>query len=377
MKRILSLFVCLVMLFSLSTIACAQNDTLNISSPSAILIEKTTGKVMYEKNADEKMKPASVTKIMTMLLIFDAIKDGQFGYDDVVTASAYATSMGGSQVYLKEGEQLTVDEMLKCIAIASANDACVAMAEYVSGSVSEFVSKMNEKAKELGMTSTNFENCTGLEAEGHITTARDISIMSQELLKYDEIKKYTTVWMDSIRNGEFGLTNTNKLIRFYNGATGLKTGYTSQSGYCISATALKDGMELIAVVMAGKSSDSRNTDAKAILNYGFANYSLYKPESLSLEPVKVIKGKDKTVMPKINGTTEALVEKSNLKNIKYVVDVCRDVMAPVETGQKLGELKLVSGERVITKIDIVSSSSVQKAGVFEFFLELVKHFLSF
>ena len=377
MKKTIAFLTVMVMMVSLTFAKVNAQGSLSVDAPSAILVEKITGSVLYEKDADKVMKPASVTKVMTLLLIFEAIENGQFTYDDVVTASANATSMGGSQVYLKEGEQMTVDEMLKCIVISSANDACVAMAEFVCGSVEQFVVEMNEKASDLGMENTNFENCTGLDSDKHYTTARDISKMSRELLKYEKIKDYTTVWMDSIRNGEFGLTNTNKLIRFYNGATGLKTGYTSQSGYCISATALKDGMELIAVVMAGKSSDSRNTDAKAILNYGFANYSLYKPESLSLEPVKVIKGKDKTVMPKINGTTEALVEKSNLKNIKYVVDVCRDVMAPVETGQKLGELKLVSGERVITKIDIVSSSSVQKAGVFEFFLELVKHFLSF
>ena len=366
-----------LILFSVVSLHASAQPSLNIDSPSAILIEKTTGKVLFEKDADRTMKPASVTKIMTLILIMEAIENGQFTYDDVVVASANATSMGGSQVYLKEGEQLTVHEMLKCIVIASANDACVAMAEYVCGSVDQFVVAMNEKAAALGMQNTNFENCTGLDSDNHFTTARDISKMSKELLRHEKIKEYTTVWMDSIRNGEFGLTNTNKLIRFYNGATGLKTGYTSQSGYCISATANKDGMELIAVVMNGETSDSRNADAKAMLNYGFANYSLYKPEKISLQPVKVIKGAQKSVVPKINGNTETLISKSQINDVKYTVEICSDVAAPVEIGQKLGEVKVTVGEEIVSKTDIISSQVIQKAGVFDIFLELLKHFLTF
>ena len=343
-----------------------------MSVPSAILIEKNTGMVIYEKNADEAMKPASVTKIMTILLIMESIKDGQFGYDDIVTASAYATSMGGSQVYLKEGEQMSVDEMLKCIIVASANDACVAMAEFVSGSVEAFVSQMNEKAKDLGMKNTN---CTGLEAQGHLTTARDISIMSRELLGYDDVKKYTTVWMDSIRNGEFGLTNTNKLIRFYDGATGLKTGYTSQSKYCISATAQKNGMELIAVVMAAESSDQRNADAKALLNYGFARYKYYKPTDIKLEPVKIIKGKKESVTPVLKEDFGALIEKDSEKNIECKINLCADVHAPVEKTQKLGEAVLFCDGKEISKTDIICPERVEKKSFADIFLELLNYFL--
>ena len=271
MKRIISVFLLLLLLLSLP-VFCFAKDEVTIKSPSAILIEKTTGNVLYEKDADNRMRPASVTKIMTLLLIMEAIEKGQYGYGDTVSVSANATSMGGSQVYLKEGEKFSVEEMIKCIAVASANDCCVAMAEHTAGSEEAFVDRMNERAKELEMVNTEFKNCTGLDADGHLTTARDISKMSRELLSHEDIKKFTCIWTDSIREGSFGLSNTNKLIRFYDGATGLKTGYTSLSGYCMSASALKNGMELIAVVMAGKTSAERNEDAKTLLNYGFGAY---------------------------------------------------------------------------------------------------------
>ena len=375
MKKVVSFVTVFIMAFSLISSVKINAQEVSVSVPSAILIEKNTGMVIYEKNADEAMKPASVTKIMTILLIMESIKDGQFGYDDIVTASAYATSMGGSQVYLKEGEQMSVDEMLKCIIVASANDACVAMAEFVSGSVEAFVSQMNEKAKDLGMKNTNFVNCTGLEAQGHLTTARDISIMSRELLGYDDVKKYTTVWMDSIRNGEFGLTNTNKLIRFYDGATGLKTGYTSQSKYCISATAQKNGMELIAVVMAAESSDQRNADAKALLNYGFARYKYYKPTDIKLEPVKIIKGKKESVTPVLKEDFGALIEKDSEKNIECKINLCADVHAPVEKTQKLGEAVLFCDGKEISKTDIICPERVEKKSFADIFLELLNYFL--
>lgn len=374
-KKVVSFVTVFIMAFSLISSVKINAQEVSVSVPSAILIEKNTGMVIYEKNADEAMKPASVTKIMTILLIMESIKDGQFGYDDIVTASAYATSMGGSQVYLKEGEQMSVDEMLKCIIVASANDACVAMAEFVSGSVEAFVSQMNEKAKDLGMKNTNFVNCTGLEAQGHLTTARDISIMSRELLGYDDVKKYTTVWMDSIRNGEFGLTNTNKLIRFYDGATGLKTGYTSQSKYCISATAQKNGMELIAVVMAAESSDQRNADAKALLNYGFARYKYYKPTDIKLEPVKIIKGKKESVTPVLKEDFGALIEKDSEKNIECKINLCADVHAPVEKTQKLGEAVLFCDGKEISKTDIICPERVEKKSFADIFLELLNYFL--
>lgn len=375
MKKILLFLLLASLILTIPVQVMAKEPDVLVEAPSAILVEKTTGKILYEKNPDEQMKPASVTKIMTLILIMEAIENGQFGYEDTVTASAYATSMGGSQVFLKEGEQMSVDEMLKCIVIASANDACVAMAEFVSGSVDEFVYLMNEKAKELGMTLTTFKNCTGLEAEGHLTTARDISLMSRELLKYEKIKEYTTVWMDSIRGGEFGLTNTNKLIRFYPGATGLKTGYTAQSKYCISATAQKNGMELIAVVMAGETSDKRNADAKSLLNYGFSKYALYTVDNVKIDPVKVIKGKYETVTPKMQFPLKAVIEKGTEKQLKYEINICEDVAAPVEKNQKLGEVVLSLGDNQLVKTDIITIHNVQKMGMFDIFLELLNYFL--
>ncbi len=376
MKKVISvmLIIAIMLIIPSGIVAQAESD-LQLTAPSAILVEKSTGKVLYEKNADEKLRPASVTKIMTLLLIMEAIERGQLGYDDIVTASAYATSMGGSQVYLKENEQMTVDEMLKCIVIASANDACVAMAEHISGSVDEFVNRMNERAAELGMTNTTFINCTGLEAPGHLTTARDISIMSRELLKHEDIKKYTTIWMDSIRDGQFGLTNTNKLIRFYDKATGLKTGYTKESMYCMSASAQDNGMELIAVVMAAPSSDERNNDAKTLLNYGFSKYVLYTPDIQELTPIKVIKGKEKSVQPEMQKLTSIVVEKGTEKDIKCDITLCEDVLAPVEQGQKLGEISLFYDGNILASSDIIAQKPIPKASVFDIFLDMINYFL--
>lgn len=374
MKRIISFLSAVIIMMSSVVIAHAQGGP-EITAPNAILVEKTTGQVMYEKNPDERMRPASVTKIMTILLIMEAIEKGQFGYTDMVTASAYATSMGGSQVYLKENEQMSVDEMLKCIVVASANDACVAMAEYVAGSVDEFVARMNERAQQLGMTNTTFMNCTGLEAEGHLTTARDISVMSRELLRHEDIKKYTKIWMDSIRNGQFGLTNTNKLIRFYDKATGLKTGFTKESMYCISATAEDNGMELIAVIMAAPSSDQRNADAKALLNYGFSKYALYSTDKKELEPVKVIKGKQETVQPEMHQIMNLIVEKGSEGKIECEINMAPDVMAPVEQGQKLGEAKLTLNGEVLASGDITAKTEVKKAGIFDIFMDIINYFL--
>ena len=374
MKKITAFITAVVMIIFI-TVPTMAEDTVSIGSPSVILVEKTTGTVLYEKDADKKMRPASVTKIMTLLLIMEAIQDGQYGYSDIVTASAYATSMGGSQVYLKEGEKFTVDEMIKCIAVASANDCCVAMAEFTSGSQESFVQKMNSRAKELGMANTNFENCTGLDADSHLTTARDISIMSRELLKHQDIKKYTGIWMDSIRDGSFGLTNTNKLIRFYNGATGLKTGYTQASKYCISATALKDGMELIAVVMAANTVDERTADAKTLLEYGFANYELFTPEIPSLDNVKVLKGKEEFITPIVNNNFSTVVKKGSVKKAKAEIELCKDVSAPVEEGQKLGELIVKIDNEILCKSDIICPEYVAKASIWDTFFEILHYFL--
>ncbi len=374
MKKLIGLITALVIIVTTTVYSSAQAD-INIQAPSAILVEKTTGTVLYEKEADTRMKPASVTKIMTLLLIMEAIESGQISYDDIITASAHATSMGGSQVYLKEGETMTVNEMLKCIVIASANDCCVAMAEFISGSTDAFVAAMNDKALKLKMTNTNFENCTGLDSDNHYTTARDISKMSQELLKHSDIKNYTTIWMDSIRNGEFGLTNTNKLIRFYQNATGLKTGYTSESKYCISATAEKDGMELIAVIMASESSDKRNAEAKTLLEYGFSNYTLYKKSVGILPNIEVIKGKSDFVTPILSSETPLVISKSKIDSITTEIVMPKNVSAPVEQGQKLGSVKYMLDGKVLSETDIISTNFVEKSDIFDIFLDLINYFL--
>lgn len=353
----------------------AAETQVDIKAPSALLIEKTTGTVLYEKNADERLRPASVTKIMTLLLIMEAIEGGQYKMSDVVTASANAAAMGGSQVYLKENEKLTVDEMIKCIAVASANDCCVAMAEFTAGSEQGFVKMMNEKAKSLKMDSTEFKNCTGLDADGHLTTARDISTMSRELLKHEKIKEYTGIWTDSIRNGSFGLSNTNKLIRFYDSATGLKTGYTSESGYCISATAKKDNMELIAVIMASESPDSRNADAKALLNYGFAGYELFTPEFNVSDSVDILKGKQKALKPAVSGGCTTVVKKGTSQTVSYRTNLCKNVEAPVMEGQKLGEIEIYSGEQILGKTDIISQKFYPRASIKDIFFKILHYFL--
>ncbi|MBQ8766064.1 MAG: D-alanyl-D-alanine carboxypeptidase, partial [Clostridia bacterium] len=251
MKKIISLLLCVIMVFSLTVISFAQTETQagELSAKSAILMELSTGQVLLEMNADEKLSPASITKVMTILLVFEALENGKIAFEDKVTASQNASSKGGSQIWLKEGEVMTVHELLKATVIASANDACTALGEYVAGDETAFVSMMNDKAKSLGMTNTSFENCSGLDDDvtNHYSTARDVAIMSRELMKYEKIKEYTTIWMDTLRNGETQLVNTNRLIRYYDGATGLKTGTTSKAGYCVTATAERDGMELVAV----------------------------------------------------------------------------------------------------------------------------------
>ncbi len=378
-KKVISVVVIVCIIIGMIPAAFAEGAQLELTSKSAILMEKSTGRILYEMNPDEKLPPASVTKIMTMLLIMEAIDSGKIRYDDIVTSSANATSLGGSQVYLKEGEQMTVDEMLKCIAVASANDACVAMAEYIAGSEAEFVQMMNDKAKELGMENTTFINCHGLDTDGHLTTARDIALMSRELiLKHEDIKKYTTIWMDTIRSGEFGLTNTNKLIRFYENATGLKTGSTGKALYCMSATALKDGMELIAVVMAAPSSDDRANDAKALLNYGFAKYSLYlgQNQAEQFDPVRVIKGKSGYVNVKTLESSDIVVEKGQADKIERTVTLSEDVSAPVEQNQKLGEITLALDGKTLATIDIVADTAVPKAGLWDILKIVVKQFLT-
>ena len=340
----------------------AQAAELPIQSRAALLMEKTTGQVLYARNEHEQLEPASVTKIMTLLLIMEALDSGRIARDDMVTVSAYAAGMGGSQVYLKEGEQMSVSELLKCITVVSGNDAAVAMAEYLSGSEAAFVAEMNLRARELGMADTNFVNCTGLPAQGHLTSAHDIALMSRELiLNHPSIREYTTIWMDSIRDGAFGLTNTNRLVRFYQGATGLKTGSTDSALYCVSATAERDGMELIAVVMKSPTSAQRFEDAKALLDYGFANYTLARVyPDVPLAPVEVLLGTTAQVQPQLERECSLLVRKGEEGLISTQIQLAQDLEAPVEAGQKVGQLEILVNGELRDTVPIISSQQVQR-----------------
>lgn len=358
---------------AVSAITPVPEDALRISSPCAILIEKTTGTIIYEKNAHESGAPASVTKVMTLLLIAEAVDSGLLTLDTMVTGSARAASMGGSQVWLEEGEQLSVSDMIKCIAVVSANDCAVAMAEQISGSESAFVQKMNERAVELGCKNTNFKNCTGLfEDPEHYTSAYDIALMSRELILHDWIKDYTTIWMDSIRNGESELSNTNKLVYYYEGCTGLKTGWTTQAGYCLSATAERNGVEYIAVIMHGESIESRNEDAKSLLSYGFANYTLCPLRSgEALPPVRVDLGETDSVQPLYSGSDAILLEKADAKDVSYSLDLMESTAAPVCAGDKLGTLTVYSGSETLAKVELVASCDVSRLTTFGIFLRLL------
>jgi len=340
----------------------ASAGEISIPAPSAILIEKETGTVIYEKNADERMSPASVTKIMTILLIVEAVENGTISLDDTVSVSANAAGMGGSQIFLKEHEMMSVKDLLKSIVVSSANDAAVAMAEYLCGTEEAFVSKMNERALELGMANTNFCNCTGLsDPDEHLTTARDISIMSRELLKHDWIKEYTTIWMDTIRNGEFGLTNTNKLVRFYEGATGLKTGFTNKAMYCLSASAQRDGIEYIAAVMHCETSADRFESTKTLLSYAFANYTLIPavPDT-ALLPVPVKLGEKAFTQPELEYVTSVLVSKSAVSSITKTVEIVPELAAPVNAGDIVGHLSLTDGSSEIIKVPIIVSDTINR-----------------
>ena len=349
-----------------------KDGDIDVSAPSAVLMEKESGEVIYEKNAHERMAPASVTKVMTLLLIAEAIDSGDIKTDDMVTASARAASFGGSCVYLKEGEQLSVDDMLKCIAVVSANDCAVAMAEYLCGTEQAFVEKMNKRAQELGMKDTNFKNCTGLfDDPEHYSSAYDIALMSRELIRHEMIKRYTTIWMDSIREGKFGLSSTNKLVYYYNGCTGLKTGFTSEAGYCLSATAQRDGAEYIAVIMDGESSDKRNEDAKTLLNYAFANYALCPlRQSAVLPPVRVELGKTSSVQPVYEGPQTMLIPKQGSANVEYSLELPQSVKAPVRAGDRLGTLTVKQGDSVLAQVPIAAGGGAERLGIFGIFTML-------
>ena len=336
-----------------------------MAGKSALLMDVATGTILYEQNSHEALAPASVTKVMTMLLIMEAIDSGKIAWEDVVTASEAAAAKGGSQIYLKVGEQMTVSDMLKSIAVSSANDCACAMAEHIAGSESAFVDMMNRRAQELGMNDTHFVNCTGLDddpsASEHKTSAHDIAIMSRELLKnHPDIRKFTTIWMDTVRNGAFGLSNTNKMVRFYSGCTGLKTGFTSGAGYCLSASAQRDGLELVAVVMGSATSADRFAACKSMLDYGFANFALYTPVLQEGAAVPVKLGRTGSVGAVPGGEVELLVEKDQRGAITTEITLDESVTAPVSQGQKLGQLTIRSGEQILTQVPLVAETSVER-----------------
>ena len=363
MKRV---FIMLTVLITLVVLPFpVQAAELTVAGKSSLLMDVATGTVLQESNAHEKLAPASVTKIMTMLLIMEAVDSGKIAMTDMVTASETAAAKGGSQIYLKVGESMPVSDMLKSIAVSSANDCACAMAEHIAGSEEAFVARMNERAAQLGMQDTNFVNCTGLdddpEAANHRTSAYDIALMSRELLKnHPDIKKFTTIWMDTVRNGTFGLSNTNKLVRFYQGATGLKTGFTSGAGYCLSATALRDGMELIAVVMGADTSANRNNACRQLLDYGFANFAVITPELPEPEPVSVKLGKETTVEAVLGDTGGMLIDKARKGGVTMELSVAESVAAPVSRGQRLGTLTVKTGDQILKEVPLVAAEGVER-----------------
>ena len=367
-----------VLLFSFSILPVrGQAVELNLAGKSALLMDVNTGTILYESNSHEKLAPASVTKVMTMLLIMEAIDSGKITLNDMVTASEAAAAKGGSQIYLKVGETMSVSDMLKSIAVSSANDCACAMAEHLAGSEEAFVAMMNEKARELGMNDTNFVNCTGLDdgegAENHRTSAHDIALMSRELLKnHPLIKNYTTIWMDTVRNGTFGLSNTNKLVRFYQGATGLKTGFTSGAGYCLSATAQRDGMELISVVMGADTSQNRNAACKSLLDYGFANFAVVNPELTEVNDVPVKLGKLNSVGVQLGESAGLLIDKAQKNSVTTEVTTEEAVTAPVSQGQRIGTLTVKAGEQVLSEVPLVAAEGVERLSWGDLFVQVLK-----
>ena len=379
-KRVLSVLIILGILFSVASININAKENIEnemtFDCKSAILMEATTGTILYEFNADTPLPPASVTKIMTLLLVMEEIEKGNLNYNDTVTTSAYAASMGGSQIYLKEGEQMSVEDLVKSVVIASANDAAVALAEHICGSEALFVQRMNDRARELGMVNTHFENTNGLDdtTVSHVTSARDIAIMSRELIKHEQILKYSSIWMDTIRNGEFGLTNTNRLVRFYKGATGLKTGSTSKAKFCVSATAKRDNMHLICVVMGAPSSDVRNSIATSLLNWGFSNFELYENPDIKLNPIKVTSGVENQCS--IHALDFSfVVKKGDTKYINTRIILPNTMCAPISVGDEIGAVEYLLNGKIIGKSPIVSDMNISKIEFTELFIRILSKFL--
>lgn len=344
--------------------AVSSGVEITLASESACLMDFATGEVLYEKNADERLEPASVTKIMPLLLICEALDDGTLTLDENVIGSEHAASMGGSQIWLEVGEQMSVSDMIKAMTVVSANDCTVAMAEHLAGSEETFVTRMNERAAALGMSGTHFANATGLPTENHYTTARDIALMTRALLSHPIIFEYTGIWMDSLRGGKMGLTNTNKLIRFYPGANGMKTGYTDSAKYCLSATAVREKLQLIATVMKAPSSDERFADAKKLLDFGFANYAVYTPEALPFTSIAVKGGVKQTAELSL-AVDDILVAKGREKRIEAIIELPDSVAAPIEKGQVLGKVRYALDGATVAEADIVSAEDVRRMGIWD------------
>lgn len=377
MKKTASILTALLLCFLLAVPAAAleaQDPAApEVAAPSAVLIERQTGTVLYAKNETERRPPASVTKVMTLLLIAEAVDSGELALDDMVTASERAASMGGSQIWLEVGEQLSVSDMIKCVAVVSANDCAVALAEHLCGSEAAFVERMNQRAEELGLENTQFTNCTGLfDDTAHYTCALDIAVMSRELLSHEWIKDYTTIWMDSVRDGKSELTNTNKLVRFYEGCTGLKTGYTSTAMYCLSASAERDGTEYIAVIMHAESIESRNADASALLDYGFANFRLCPLTSgEELPDVAVELGTEDSVTPVYDGGGAILLRTSDAQGLSWSLDLPECVAAPVRAGERLGTLTLSNSSGPVAEVPILAGGTSERLSAPGIFIKLL------
>lgn len=365
MKKVICFFICVCFMMHSVVVFAEGNTDLGLNAKSAILMEESTGNILYESNPDERLPIASVTKVMTMLLIMEAVDSEKISLDDMVTVSENAMSYGGSTMFLETGEQLTVNDMLKGIAVASANDGCVAMAEHLAGSESAFVDMMNEKAKELGMENTHFMNTNGLDEDDHYSSARDVAIMSRELMKHETIFNYTSIWMDTLRGGKFQLANTNKLIRFYDGANGLKTGSTSKALCCLSAAAKRNDMQLIAVVLGAPTSAERFASAKSLLDYGFANYAVNTQITAGdeVQNIAVEKGVDKEVGVVAGDSCSTLVKKGQEDNITKEIKIDETITAPIEAGQKIGTMTISRDGEVIADIDLNASSAVEKKGI--------------
>ena len=371
MKRLIVLLLCLSALaLPARAAAVIYDDAIPIPAPSALLMERESGQILYEKNAREHLAPASVTKVMTMLLVAEAVDRGELSLDTPITASAKAASMGGSQIWLEEGETMSVAEMLKCVAVVSANDCCVALAEHLAGTEEAFAARMNQRAAELGMEDSHFVCCSGLsDSDEHYTCARDIALMSRELLCHPWIRDYTTIWMDTVRGGEFGLSNTNKLISYYPGATGLKTGFTSKAMYCLSASAERDGVEYIAVVLHAATSAERFESAKTLLNYAFANYtpvSVLGDEPLPEIPVRL--GTSDTLRPVPGGGGTVILEKGSAGKLRYALELPEALEAPVEAGQQLGTMRVYHGDTLLRETPLLAPESVPRLSAWQVFL---------